>query len=134
MKDDEIRVPLQRLRNLLKDMIKTGEIDEHSMLAALDHVLDEEFGVIAAKKAGWALAHERANVMQQLSTENDLLKLRVAELEKVAMCFECKSVEPNGFSGRCKACTRNHQARCRHEHFDHALGACHDCGIGEKER
>lgn len=84
MKDEELIEALKVARNLIEHVEVHYVEDEwrDKMLAAIDHVLDSETGTIAAKQAGWALAHERANQMQKLSTECDLLKLRVAELEK----------------------------------------------------
>ena len=80
MKDDEIRVHLQRLRRVL---VAAGmnEPEELKMLEALDRVLDPQFGTIAMKQTGWNLAHERANLLQEKTTEIELLKLRIEELE-----------------------------------------------------
>jgi hypothetical protein len=77
LKDEQVRKNLELFRAALIE-------DAHyapSIILALDAVLDPENGIIAAKQAGWALAHERANAMQQLATENELLKLKIAKLE-----------------------------------------------------
>jgi len=74
MKDEELRQHLGDLR------IYISLHKAPKMLEALDAVLDPENGVIAAKQAGWVLAHERANLLQTVTAENELLKLQLASV------------------------------------------------------
>jgi len=52
-----------------------NEIERVKTTLSDDAVLDPD------NQAGWALAHERANLIQTISNENELLKLKIVELE-----------------------------------------------------
>ena len=78
MKDEELRSRLEAVRVVIVALGNFYENPTH--VEALDAVLDPDNGVIAAKQAGWALAHERANLLQTVTAENELLKLQLASV------------------------------------------------------
>jgi hypothetical protein len=80
MKDEELRSRLERVRVVI---VGLGEFYENqTYVEALDAVLDPENGVIAAKQAGWAIAHERANLLQALHAEIETLKIENKRLSE----------------------------------------------------
>ena len=73
MNDEELRRRLQHVKDIIRGRGEARETLE--LVEALDQVLDPDFGMIVAKQAGWALAHERANLLQALHAEIETLKI-----------------------------------------------------------